>query len=127
MSLTFWLIIIFTVIVGLAVGWFISKIEWIPPLVLGGMLGWIFSLVLYQLALKYIQSNPDVVYWLTVAVSIVIGIVLGYYLPSHILIIATSFIGAYAIIRGLSFVFGHFPNEGEIVNIVKEKKIRPTK
>lgn len=38
---------------------------------------------------------------------------------THILIISTSFCGAYAIIRGISLYAGGFPNESYIMDLIK--------
>jgi hypothetical protein len=120
-SVGFWLIIIFTIIIGLVVGYFIAKIEWIPTLILGGMLGFVIGCVLYQLALKYIASHPDVVFWVTVSVLMAGGMLAGWKKPLPINILSTSFIGSYAIIRGFSSVLGHFPSEHDIINTLLDK------
>jgi hypothetical protein len=98
-SLEFWLIVAFSVALGLLAGYFISKLEWLPPMILGGFLGYLGSTFLYQLCLKYIQSNPTAVYWVTLVACVILGAVLGYLLAKHVLIISTSFIGAYAFVR----------------------------
>src|SRR3569833_1426571 len=98
-SLEFWLIIALSVVLGILAGYFISKLEWLPPMILGGFLGYLVSTFLYQLALKYIQSNPVAVYWVTLVVTVILGAILGYLLAKHVLIISTAFIGAYAFVR----------------------------
>jgi len=44
----------------------------------------------------------------------VIGAVLAFFLHDHILIVATSFCGAYASVRAASAFIGGYPNEFEV-------------
>lgn len=117
-SLEFWLIIVVAIIVGCFVGWLISKLEWLPPCILGGTLGYIGAMVLYQVMLKYIHSNPVAVYWVTLIVCVAIGATLGWFFAQHIIIIGTAFIGAYAFIRGISFMAGGFPDERQVIELI---------
>ena len=38
------------------------------------------------------------------------------------LAIGTAIIGGYLIIRGASFVIGHYPNESQIIDLIKHKE-----
>lgn len=103
-SLEFWLILGIAVLLGIIVGYFIAKLEWLAPVILAAFLGYIVGVFLYNIALKYIKSNPTAVFWVTIVVSIAAFAVLGYFLAKHIMVIGTAFIGGYAMMRVL-YVF----------------------
>lgn len=118
-TLTFWLIIAVASLSGLIVGYFIARFKRLPVVFLGHFLGFLLGTVLYQLALKYIHINPEAVYWVTVIFCVIAAGVVAWFFYKHILVIGTSFIGAYAIVRGISFMAGHFPDERQIIDLIK--------
>ena len=101
----FWVVICTVVILGILAGWFISKHEWLIDIILGGIAGYLLGLFLYNFCLNRIGSNPKLVYWLTLVGSIVLVIVLVLLIKSFIVIVCTSFIGAYGIIRVINFFY----------------------
>jgi len=117
-SLEFWLIIGVAVLAGLIVGFFIAKVPKVPELILGLVLGFLFGNFMYHTFLKYIPSNPAVVYWVTIISCVVIAGFISWLFYQHILIIATAFIGAYAFVRGVGFIAGHFPDERQVIDLV---------
>lgn len=118
-SVAFWIIIVVTLGVGIGIGYLFYKIgKWLPAMILGGFGGYALSNFLYQLFLKNIQSNPLVVYWVTVIVLVAAGAVSAYYFTEHLFIISTAFIGAYALIRGIAFMAGGFPDERQIIELI---------
>ena len=44
---------------------------------------------------------------------------MAYFIRDYIIIFATSFIGAYAFIRGISLFAGHFPSEYTVMDLKK--------
>jgi len=105
LSWEFWVIVVISIVLGALAGWLISKMEWLAPAILGGLLGLCLGFFLYNLCLKYITSNPLIVFWITMSICIVGGIILGIFLSTHILIIATAIVGGYLIIRVLLFIY----------------------
>lgn len=95
----FWTIVGAACLVGALAGYFISKLEWLPPVILAGFVGFIAGVLLYNLALKYVQSNPTLVYWLCVGFSILIFAIIGSFFTTWIIIVSTSIIGSFAIVR----------------------------
>ncbi len=120
-NLAFWLIIVGTLLVGLLVGYLISQFaNTVAPMILGGFLGYLLGNFVYQFALKYIQSNPMVVYWIAMIVCVAAGVVVGCYFAEHILILSTAFIGAYSLIRGISFMAGNYPDERQVIDLINK-------
>jgi len=119
-TVVFWVIIGVSVALGILAGWFISKLEWLPPAILGGALGYILGYVIYNAFLKYIKTQPLVVFWTTIGCCIIVGVILGICLSRHIMIISTAVLGGYAIIRGASFMLGHFPDEQQVFDLIQQ-------
>lgn len=113
----FWLIIVIAAAIGCLAGWFMSQITWLPGLVFGILLGFVVGFVLYNIGLRFIDSNPEVVFWVTMSVCVIGGALLGYFKEEEIAIISTSIVGAYAIIRGLSIWCGGFPDERQVYEL----------
>jgi hypothetical protein len=95
----FWVIIGFCVVLGIIAGYFMSQLEWIIPVFLASMVGFIGGEFLYTIALKYVQTNPTLVYWLLIVSCVIVGALIGYWLSEGIIIVATSIIGAYGVMR----------------------------
>jgi hypothetical protein len=121
-SAEFWVILVLSLLIGLAVGYFVSKIEKVPVVLLGGFSGYITANFSYQFMLKYINSNPIVVYWLTVFTSVILFGILAYFFYENVMIIATAFIGGYGIMRGISFMAGGFPEEKQIIDLIQNSE-----
>lgn len=113
----FWLIIILSVAIGCAFGYFMTYITWLPGVVFGFLLGFIVGFVIFNICLRFINSNPGVVFWITMVVCCVAGVLLGFFKEEEISIISTSIVGAYAIIRGISIMAGGFPDERQVYEL----------
>lgn len=118
-SVSFWVIIVCTLLAGLLVGYFIAKVKVIPVVILGGFLGYLLGNFTYQFLLKYINSNPQVVYWITLIVCIAALAAVAWFFASHIMVLSTSFIGAYALIRGISLMAGGYPDERQVIDLIQ--------
>jgi hypothetical protein len=118
----FWVIIGFCVVLGIIAGYFMSQLEWIIPVFLASMVGFIGGEFLYTIALKYVQTNPTLVYWLLIVSCVIVGALIGYWLSEGIIIVATSIIGAYGVMRGVAFMVGYFPDEKQIYELMNRKE-----
>lgn len=125
-TMTFWLIIAASILAGLIVAFILIKLKKyvsaLPIMILSGFLGYLLGVFLYNIALKHIQSNPLVIYWVTIISLVLLFVILSYFLQKHISILATSFIGAYALVRGVSLMVGHFPDERQIIDLIQKKE-----
>jgi uncharacterized protein (DUF2062 family) len=116
-SWQFWLILILSIAAGCAFGYFMSYFTWLPGVVFGFLLGFVIGFVIFNICLRFIQSNPGVVFWITITVCCIGGIVLGFFKEEEISIISTSIVGAYSIIRGISVMAGGFPDERQVYEL----------
>lgn len=116
-SWQFWLIIVLASAVGCLAGYFMSKIQWLPGFIFGGLLGFVLGFFIFNLALRYIQSNPAVVFWICISACVVVGCLIGYFYEEFIAILCTGIVGAYGIIRGISIMAGGFPDERQVYEL----------
>jgi hypothetical protein len=117
-ALEFWLICLLCLVLGILAGYFIAKIETLAPTILAGCLGYISGAVLYNLVFKFIKYDASVVYWVTIASTVVLLVVLACFMPTHFIIIPTAFIGAFCAMKGMSTMIGGFPDERYIVQLI---------
>jgi hypothetical protein len=121
-GLEFWTIVIISILIGIIVGYFVSKMKKIPAVILGVCCGYLLSIFLYQFFLKFINSNPYVVFWTTAVTLAAVFGVCAWFFYEHVIIIGTSFTGAYAIIRGISLMVGGFPDERQVMDLINLKE-----
>lgn len=120
---TIWIVIGVNTLIGIYLSWLLVKSISIFVMVLGGDMGYTLGLFVYQLGVNRITGiNPDLLYWITIVLCIVIGFVIGNWLVKHVLIIGTSFRGGYGIIRVLSLFLKHFPGESVIIYLVNHEE-----
>ena len=113
----FWIVVVLAFALGCLMGYFMSKISWLPGLVFGFLLGFVLGFVVFNIALKFIASNSIIVFWTSMVTCIILGCLLGYYKEEEISIISTSVVGAYGIIRGISIMAGGFPDERQVYEL----------
>ncbi len=114
------LIVLF--VLGCAVGFWIKNMTKLIVVLLGGFLGFCCAKFLYQIVQNYVEFNPTYLYYICIAVCVIIGALLGYFLSDLIIIIATAVFGAYLIMRGISLVAGHYLDEGYIIDLIKSQE-----
>lgn len=117
-----WILLVVGLLLGLFVGFFIMKITRAIFMIIGGYLGYLVAIFLYNLFLNRINVDPKVVFWVTLIVCIVLGAILGLYMVKHVLIFGTSIIGGYFTIRGISFWGGNFPSESLIMDLIQNEE-----
>lgn len=107
-------VISFLVATALSVfaGWFLFKLERIGATLLAGAVGFFVGTTIYNLF--FFWANNVYVLIVFDIVFVVLFAFLAYRFFDHILVFGTAFLGAYALVRGISLFAGHFPNEIEI-------------
>ena len=92
-------------------------------LLIGGLCGFAIGVVLNNSIITLIStSKQGLIRIIIITVLVIIGIILGYFLPKGICILGTSFIGSYGIMRGISmFLYSQieFLNELKIIDLAK--------
>ena len=122
---TFLFAVIRTIITKLSekAGYFMYKFgNSLAATILCGTLGFIIRKFLFMITLKY---NPKVDYLCFTLLVIILCSLIGYWLADIIIIILTSIIGAFGVMRvnfilsqGVTFILGQNSNEREVYNLI---------
>lgn len=114
-----WVVFGVCCLVGIFIGLLLAYLSRLGTAVLTAWGGVCLALMLYTSFVYKIDNSSQVVYWVfLVLMGIVFGL-LGYFLYNHAVILSTSIIGSYMVIRGISMYAGHFPNEQIILERIK--------
>ena len=109
--------------IGLALGFLLLKLVKLFIIILGGACGYTLGLAVYAILKdKNLNIEEDHLYYGTLVVCILLCALISLCLVKHVLIFGTSIIGGYLVIKGISLVLGHLPNESRIVDLVKKKE-----
>jgi hypothetical protein len=114
-----WVVFGICVVVGIFIGLLLAYLTRFGIAVLAAWGGVTVALMLYSSFLYQWDNDKRVLFWLfVVAVGVATGLI-GFALFNHAIIISTSLIGSYLIIRGISLFAGGFPNEALIIEQIK--------
>jgi len=100
-----------------AAGWIIYKTDRIRMMVLGGISGFFLSGLVFALFIAPWASSSTFL-WILMVVMIGLGAFLGYKYEQRIAVILCVFVGAYAVVRGISYFAGGFPSEVEMISLM---------
>jgi len=113
-----WVMFALGIILGCTAGYFTFKYhEKVLALLTGGVSGFFIGQFLYNLFGNQIPANGIVINIVFVIVSIGVMIAIAFFFKKFIVIFATSFIGAYCFIRGISLFAGGFPDEITVMDL----------
>ena len=115
-----WVMFAVGIILGCTAGYFTFKYhKKILSFLTGGISGFFIGQFLYNLFGNRIplDVNGIVINIVFVVISIGVMIAVAFFFNKFIIIFATSFIGAYCFIRGISLFAGGFPDEKKIMDL----------
>ena len=121
-ELQFWLVVGIPFVVGILIGILLLKLIKIAIFVQAALAGYPIGVFLYQLCIKYIHWRPDILYWIIIILCMILCGVLALFALKWAIIISTSIIGGYMVIKGISIFAGKFPDESEIIALIKAKE-----
>ena len=104
---------------GSVIGFLLKSKITILFVLLGGGMGYSFAQFVYQIVQSMINWNPTYLYYATIAVCVVAGILVSLLILKSIIIFATSFLGGYIAMRGVSVIFGNYIDEGQFVDLIR--------
>jgi hypothetical protein len=108
--------------VGLVLGFCLCKCVKVFIMILGGYLGYLVSIFIYDLLLNNIHASPQVIYWITTLSCIIVFALLALWLSKVAVVITTSITGGYMVIRGASLYIGGFPSESMVVDLINNEE-----
>lgn len=121
---TFWITISLVLVTGIIFGYLFIKYElkWIVDIALAGFAGYLLGMFLYNFLFNQISSHPKIVYFSCIVFSIIFLEFMVLMFRKFVLILSTSFIGAYSLIRGLGLMIGGFPSEAMVMDLIEKKE-----
>lgn len=105
-----WLALAGIVVVSLGLGWLAKKYRKIGIAVFGAWGGVMLGLVITT---AFAVGNAWA-YYITIIATAIICFLITYKVEAYAVIALTGFVGAYSLIRGISFFAGGFPNEADL-------------
>ena len=116
-----WVMLAVGILLGGTAGYFaFVHYKDIMAILAGGISGFFIGQFLYNLFGNRIEFNGIVINVIFVAASIAVMILMSFCFKKMIIIVATSIIGAYIFIRGISLLGGGFPSEIQIMDLNRE-------
>ena len=106
-------------LIGIIIGLVLTKAVKAFVFVLGCVLGYSIGLFAYQAIQPLINFNPEILYWVTlIGCSIIFGLV-ALCILKVILILGTSVIGSFLMIRSIGSLADNYPDETLIIDLIK--------
>lgn len=112
-----WTVMGCCILIGLIVGVIMYKIKKVGAAILAGWGGFMLGLLLNETVMYKAQS--EILFWCVAIACAVVAAVLTFFIIGHVLVVSTSFIGAYLFVRGISLYAGGYPNEFELIKKVQ--------
>lgn len=114
-----WLVFGISLVIGAIVGLILAKLSRLGVAVLAGWGGFCLGMVLYSAFLYKADGDKHILFWIfNISLGVIAGI-LSIFLFNHAIVIATSIAGSYCFIRGISMYAGGYPNEMELIQMLK--------
>ena len=86
-------------LLGIAIAFIAFSFPAFNAVILGIVVGYLFGSLLYNLLVKVIPVNPQALYWSTLIICILFISIAGGFMKKYMVIIATSLVGSYALVR----------------------------
>ena len=113
-----WVILAFGIIIGSTAGYYVFLYhEYVMAFVVGALAGFLLGEFLFNLLGNAFSGSLTLIHILFIVICIIALIIVAFFFKPYIVIFATSFIGAYVFIRGISLFAGHFPSEFTIIDL----------
>ena len=122
-EVTQWIVFGICCLVGIFVG---ILLAWLAKYTAAGLSAYgavCLGLILYTSFLYKYDNEKQILFYLFLVFMGVLGGVLGFVMYNHALIVSTSIIGGYLVIRGISLYAGGFPNEMLIIEQIKNGQV----
>ena len=122
-----WILLVSGFIIGAFIGFALKAKITILTVLLGASMGYSVAEIVYQFISGFIEWNPQYLYYSTIGVCVISGIIIGFKLLTAVLIIGTSLVGGYISMRGVALIFGHYMDEKQFADLVKSGELEELK
>lgn len=102
-----WVILVVSLLIGLGAGFYLMSCLKIGKAIVAGCGG----AALGTLLTHSLMVDSQIFFWVIIIACVVAAVVVTIWLDKLLVIITTSFIGAYCLVRGISFFAGGYPSE----------------
>lgn len=114
-----WVVFAVCLLIGILGGLILAKLSRLGVGVLAGWGGFLLGVMLYSAFVYRIDNSKHVAFWVfNISLAVIFGVI-SMFLFDYAIIVATSIIGSYGFIRGISFYAGGYPDEYDLVNNVQ--------
>ena len=122
-----WTLLVVTFVAGCIIGFLLKKKVTAFAIFMGACAGYSVSEFVYQFIAGFITANPTILYWIVFGVCILVGGLLGYWIKEAIVIIGTSLVGGYIVMRGFTLLFDNYMELAEFADLAKNGEIEQLK
>lgn len=112
---------------GLVAGFYLKGEVRGYVVLLGGVLGYSSATFAYQIVQEYVTWDPQILYYITLGVCCMIGLILGICMYKIILTFGTAAFGGYLAMRGGSFIIGNYLDENQVIDLIKNREFEQLK
>jgi len=105
-----WVVLGVWAVVGLGVGFFIAKLRKVGIALIGTFGGVLLG---FMITTTFVVGSTALTWVIVLGCGIAVGF-LAFFVEKAVIIIVTSFVGSYGVIRGISMYAGGFPNEMQL-------------
>jgi hypothetical protein len=105
-------------ILGIGIAFVAFSFPAFNAVILGVVVGYLFGSLSYNLLVKVIHINPQVLYWTTLITFIIFISIAGGFMEAYMVCLATSLVGSYAFVRGISVYAGGYPDETYVMLLI---------
>lgn len=113
-QLVIWFILGISISIGFVIGYFMTKIAKIGVCIIGCWTGLLFAIILDSFTFNK-MGITFMIYILALLFISLFGF-LAYRYYGYVLIISSSILGSYFLVRGVSLILGGYPNETDLLN-----------
>jgi hypothetical protein len=107
-------------LLGVGIAFLAFNFEAFNAVILGVVVGYLFGSLLYNLLVKAVQINPQALYWSTLISCILFVSIAGGFMKAYMVVLATSLVGSYALVRGISVYAGGYPDETYVMLLINK-------
>lgn len=120
-DIVIWVVLGISVIAGGVIGFVITKYkQQVLGLLLGGYSGYLVGTLLYtSVTCRFFPDYALLVNIMTDVLMIIIFMLIAYFFFKYIVMLCTSLIGSYGIVRGIGTLVGNFPSERVIISLLQ--------
>jgi hypothetical protein len=122
-ELDIWLVLSVALVVSVVLGFYLMKMTRMFICCLGGYLGYMIYLFLYNLFLRLMPFWQGVVYYIGALIFIFVAAYITSKIAKIVLIVATSVLGSFLFIKASSLVIGGYVSEAILMDLMRNDEI----